>query len=304
MAAEILLLGKDGQAGWELQRSLLPLGPLTALGRRDLDLTDRAALEQGLQALAPRIIVNAAAYTAVDKAEQDVELAMAVNATVPAILADYCHRSGALLVHYSTDYVFDGAKEAPYREDDATGPLSVYGASKLAGEQAIIASGAAALLLRVSWVFGEQGNNFVKTILRLAAERDGLRVVADQFGAPTPAAFIADATALLLAALRQRPLPAGMATYHLSTRNPVSWHGFAQAIVAMAAEIPGFALKLGPEQIAAITTADYPLPARRPANSRLDTGRIEQDFGLHIPDWQPYLQRLLQQLAIRQGGRT
>lgn len=299
----ILLLGRDGQVGWQLQRSLAPHGPLTALARGDCDLADLDALRSAVRRVAPQVIVNAAAYTAVDKAESEPDLARRINAEVPGLLAAEAARSGALLVHYSTDYVFDGEKEGPYREDDPTGPASVYGRTKREGEEAIAAAGAQALIFRTSWVFGARGGNFVKTILRLARERDSLNVVADQTGSPTPAALIATVSGLALAAVRGGGLlaPGEARLYHLAAAAPVSWHAFAQRIVALASA-QGFVLKLAPEAIRAITTAEYPTPARRPRNSRLDCGRLEADLGLLMPHWQPYLERALQLLALKQNG--
>jgi len=299
----ILLFGRDGQVGWQLQRSLAPHGPLTALARDDCDLTDLDALRAAVRRVAPQIIVNAAAYTAVDKAESEPDLARRINAEVPGLLAAEAARSGALLMHYSTDYVFDGEKEGPYREDDPTAPASVYGRTKREGEEAIAAAGARALIFRTSWVFGARGGNFVKTILRLARERDALNVVADQTGSPTPAALIATVSGLAVAAVRRgNLLPPGEARlYHLAAADPVSWHAFAQRIVTLATA-QGFALKLAPEAVRAITTAEYPTPARRPRNSRLDCGRLEADFGLLMPSWQPYLERVLQLLALKQNG--
>ena len=298
MATEILLFGCNGQVGWELQRALAPLGEVRSLDAADCDLCDTIALTRVIHETAPRVIVNAAAYTAVDKAESDAETARRVNAEAPAAMAEAARQLGALLVHYSTDYVFDGRKPTPYLETDATAPQGVYGMSKRDGELAIAASGAAALILRTSWVFGAHGGNFVKTILRLAREKETLRVVADQIGSPTPAALLADATALILARLRQEAvggtLPVqGAELYHLAAAQPLSWHRFAVAIVeqAHALGLPG--LRLRPEAIAPITTAEYPLPALRPANSRLDCARLEQRFALRMPDWRPYLTRLL-----------
>lgn len=299
----ILLLGKDGQVGWQLQRSLAPLGTVTAVGRAECDLADTARLRQVIREVSPRIIVNAAAYTAVDKAEAEADLANLINAEAPAVIAEEAKSLDALLVHYSTDYVFDGCKSAPYVETDAPNPQSVYGRSKLAGEQAIMAAGCRALIFRTSWVFGARGNNFVKTILRLTAEGRVLRIVDDQIGSPTPAAMISDVTGLVLAALRHGgKLPETVTLYHLAAVNPVSWCVFARAIVACAANTPGFSGLPAPEAITAINTADYPLPAVRPINSRLDCSRLEADFGLELPDWQPYLSRMLQLLALKKAN--
>lgn len=299
----ILLLGKDGQVGWQLQRSLAPLGKVTAVGRGECDLADADRLRALLRAQRPQLIVNAAAYTAVDRAESEPELAWRVNAQAPGVLAEEAKALGSLLVHYSTDYVFDGGKPTPYVESDAPHPLSVYGRSKLAGEQAIAAAGCRALIFRTSWVFGARGHNFVKTVLRLAGEGRALRIVDDQIGSPTPAAMISSVTGLVLAVLRRGgALADGAQVYHLAAANPVSWCGFARAIVEDAARTPGFSGLPAPEAITAIATADYPLPAPRPANSRLDCGRLEADFGLAMPDWRPYLNRMLQLLALKSAN--
>jgi len=293
MAVDILLFGRNGQVGWELQRALAPLGNLLALSSADCDLRDADAVVRVIREAAPRIIVNAAAYTAVDKAESDVTTAMQINAQAPAAMAAEARRLGARLVHYSTDYVFDGGKAMPYLETDAASPQGMYGRSKHAGELAIAASGADALILRTSWVFGAHGGNFVKTILRLAREKDTLRVVNDQIGSPTPAALIADVTALALAHLRQDEITGGTQVFHLCAANPLSWYRFAVTIVEQAHALGLAGLMLRPEAIVPITTQEYPLPAPRPANSRLDCRKLEQRFDLHLPDWQPYLQRLL-----------
>jgi len=293
----LLLLGKDGQLGWELQRSLAPLGLMTAYGRGECDLNDQELLRARVLACRPSIIVNAAAYTAVDKAESEIGSAYAINAEAPRVLAECAAALGALLVHYSTDYVYDGAKTSPYVESDPVGPQGVYGASKLAGEEAIRNTGVRSLIFRTSWVFGEHGGNFVRTILRLASERDALSVVDDQVGAPTPAALIADVTAAALLRLDSgRGLGEGECRlYHLAAANPLSWCGFARHIVALAGGRAG-GLRLDADDIRPITSAEYPTAARRPANSRLDCSRLEADFRLCLPDWQPYLRRMLTQL--------
>jgi len=293
MAADILLFGRNGQVGWELQRALAPLGSVLALASADCDLRDADAVVRVIREAAPRIIVNAAAYTAVDKAESDAAMVMQINAQAPAVMAAEARRLGARLVHFSTDYVFDGRKATPYVETDAASPQSAYGRSKHAGELAIAASGAEALILRTSWVFGGHGGNFVKTILRLAHEKDTLRVVDDQIGSPTPAALIADVTALALAHLRQHEITEGAQIFHLCAANPLSWYRFAVTIVEQAHALRLAGLTLRPEAIVPITTQEYPLPAPRPANSRLDCRKLEQRFDLQLPDWQPYLQRLL-----------
>lgn len=272
----ILLTGKNGQVGWELGRALAPLGEVFAFDRGDLDLADPDRIRTLVRATRPDIIVNAAAYTAVDKAESEPPVAMAINAIAPGVLAEEARRLGALLVHYSTDYVFDGSKPIPYVEDDVPNPINVYGHSKLAGEQAIAAVGARHLILRTSWVYGLRGHNFLRTIERLAAERDELRIVSDQIGTPTWSRMIAGMTALLLS--RGNPLEG---LYHCAAGGETSWCGFAQAIVAKLEERQAKAPRVSP-----IPTAAYPLPAPRPANSRLDCGRLAQETGLRIPDWQ------------------
>ena len=291
----ILLLGGNGQVGTELQRSLAPVGELL-VGTRDgrlangdacerADFDDPAALARTAAALAPDIVVNAAAHTQVDKAESEPGAAFRANAEAPAALAATCARTGALLVHYSTDYVFDGTGTRPYREEDATAPPGVYGASKLAGEQAIAASGARHMIFRTAWVYAAHGRNFLRTMLRLAAERDELRVVADQRGTPTPAALIADVTAHILA---RSPTASGL--YHLTASGETTWHGFAEAIVDRAYALGQLARK---PRVVPITTADYPTPAARPAYSVLDCTRLQQDFGINLPDWREALDHTL-----------
>lgn len=300
----ILLLGKDGQVGWQLQRSLAPHGPLVACGRAQCDLSDPEQIRSVVREVRPSVIVNATAYTAVDKAESEPELARRINAEAPGILAEEAAVLGALLVHYSTDYVYDGTKTSPYVESDPTAPQSVYGQTKLAGEEAIRAVAGKSLIFRTSWVFGARGGNFVKTILRLAREKDSLNVVDDQVGSPTPAALIATVTGIALAMLGcgQRLEKGENRLYHLAAARPVSWCEFARTIVELAGQVPGFDLRLTPGAIRPISTAEYPTPARRPANSRLDCSRLESDFGLQMPDWQPYLARMLQLLALKQNG--
>lgn len=301
----LLIIGADGQVGWQLRRALAPLGRVVALDRRTgtlPDLADAAALRVALAANPADVIVNASAYTAVDKAETEEAAANAVNADAVRVMAEAAKANGGLLVHYSTDYVFDGKKEAPYVETDPTAPQGAYGRSKLAGEKAIATVAGRALIFRTSWVFAARGANFVKTILRLAGERDALRVVADQIGSPTPAELIADVTAQIVGqVLRGQVQVQSAEIYHLAAANPVSWHAFAQAIVTEALAA-GFPLKLDAAAIAPIATHEYPLPAARPANSRLSTAKLEAAFGLHLPDWQPYLQRLLDQLRREQAA--
>ena len=286
----ILVIGKNGQVGSALSEALRPLGHVTAVGRAEMDLTNPDAIRSVIRAAKPDIIVNAAAYTAVDKAESEPELAMQVNAIAPGIMAEEVLRLGALLVHYSTDYVFDGAKPAAYTESDIPSPLNVYGRTKLAGEQAIQATGAAHYILRTSWVYAAEGANFLNTILRLARERPELRIVNDQTGSPTWARAIADLTAQILAkALRSGDPSYGL--YHLTASGAVTWFGFAQAILAAAQKTPGFtAPRLTP-----ITTAEYPLPARRPVNSRLDSTRLSKTFGIQPATWQEMLAQCMRE---------
>ncbi|WP_054900449.1 dTDP-4-dehydrorhamnose reductase [Pseudomonas sp. NBRC 111131] len=298
---KILLLGKNGQVGWELQRALAPLGEVIALDRQgadDLcgDLADLAGLAATVRKVAPDVIVNAAAYTAVDKAESEQALAALINAEAPGILAREAAALGAWLIHYSTDYVFDGSGQARWQEDAATGPLSVYGRSKLEGEQAIAASGALAVVLRTSWVYAARGHNFAKTMLRLARERDALNVVADQFGAPTGAELIADVTAHILRRVACEQDASHLAgTYHLSAAGETSWHGFAQFVLAYASN-QGVALRVSAEQVGAISTEAYPVPAPRPRNSRLALGKLESTFTLKMPPWQQGVQRMMDEI--------
>lgn len=293
---KLLLLGKDGQVGWELQRALAPLGELVACGRAEGDLEDAAALAALVRRHQPDVIVNAAAYTAVDRAESERERARRVNAEAPAELAALARESGAWLVHYSTDYVFDGAKAGAYREDDLTAPMSVYGATKLEGEQAIVASGCRHLIFRTSWVFAARGGNFARTMLRLAGERDRLAVVNDQFGAPTSAELIADVTALCLYRGCAAPGVASLGgIYHLVAAGQTTWYDYARLVLAEAQAV-GMPLKAGPDAVAAIPTREFPTPARRPANSRLSTAKLEAAFGLRMPDWHDHVLRMLREI--------
>lgn len=291
---KILLLGKNGQVGTELQRTLLPLGTLVALDRSTADLEKPTALRSVLESHSPDVIVNAAAYTAVDKAETNQEAARAVNGESVAVIAAYAKERDALLVHYSTDYVFDGSKASPYQPADTTNPLSVYGATKRQGEEAIEASGCRFLVFRTSWVFSAHGGNFVKTILRLAKERDALNIVADQHGAPTSAELIADVSALAIAGHRQGLCKSGI--YHLTAAGHTTWHGLASHIVARAAA-NGVALKAAVERIAPIPTDAYPLPAPRPKNSRLDTSALSRALLVQFPDWTVHVNRTVDQLT-------
>ncbi len=294
---KILLLGKNGQVGWELQRSLAPLGEVLALDRHSTDfcgdLSQPERLAQTVRAWRPDVIVNAAAHTAVDKAESEPELAHGLNATAPATLAQVALETGAWLVHYSTDYVFNGQGEQPWQEGDATGPLSVYGHSKLAGEQAIAASGCQHLIFRTSWVYAARGGNFAKTMLRLAAERERLTVIDDQHGAPTGADLIADVTAHAICSAIQKPELAGV--YHLVAGGETTWHGYASHVVTQARKIqPELGLKV--TDIAPVPTTAFPTPAKRPLNSRMSTHKLQQAFGLVLPPWQQGVNRMLAEI--------
>jgi dTDP-4-dehydrorhamnose reductase len=291
----ILLLGKDGQVGRELQRTLLPFGDVAAFNRNQADLGNLDELEHRVRRMKPDLIVNAAAYTAVDKAESDRDTAFRINRDAVAVLADYAAQNGALLVHYSTDYVFDGDKTGAYLETDPTHPLSVYGLSKRAGEEAITASGCQALIFRTSWVFSSHGNNFIKTILRLAREKNNLNIVADQFGAPTSAELIADVTALAVAGYRAGRLAGGI--YHLTANGETHWHHLACHTVDRALA-NGARLQLEASAIRPIGTEDYPLPAKRPGNSRLNTGLLSSRLGLQLPDWTIHVNRAIDQLTL------
>lgn len=293
--ARLLLSGKNGQVGWELQRSLTPLGEVVALDRSGMDLADPDSIRRVVREIRPAIIVNAAAYTAVDRAESDIAAAMQVNGVAPGILAEEAARLKALLVHYSTDYVFDGTKEGAYREDDPTRPVSAYGRSKLAGEEAVRAAGAPHLIFRTSWVYAARGSNFLLTMLRLARERTELKIVDDQVGAPTWARAIADLTARALGAGggeqgRARELSG---IYHLTAGGAVSWCGFAEAIFAQArARLADFRVPA----VIPIPASEYPLPAPRPANSRLDNSKLAAVFGLTPPAWEVMLESCMREL--------
>ena len=293
---KILLLGKNGQVGWELQRSLSVLGELVALDRHSApcgDLSQPERLSETVRALRPDVIVNAAAHTAVDKAESEVQLARTLNAAAPAALAQAAAQTGAWLVHYSTDYVFDGRGQLPWLEGDATGPLGVYGQTKLEGEQAIAASGCRHLIFRTSWVYAARGGNFARTMLRLAQERERLTVIDDQHGAPTGADLIADVTAHAIRSALQRPALSGL--YHLVAGGETSWHGYARHAIARARELrPDLGWKVN--DIAPVPTSAFPTPAKRPLNSRLDTRKLQEAFGLRLPHWQPGVDRLLTEI--------
>jgi len=297
---KILLLGKDGQVGWELQRALAPLGELRACGRGEVDVADPEALRALVRGVAPDVIVNAAAYTAVDRAESDRSAAEACNAVAPGVLAEEAAARGAWLVHYSTDYVFDGAKEGAWVETDAANPLSVYGRTKYEGEQRIRASGARHLILRTSWVFAARGGNFAKTMLRLAKERETLSVVADQHGAPTAAELLADATALALHRIAWLGADADAlsGTYHLAASGSTTWYAYARHVLAQA-QAHGAVLKAGPDAVQAIASSAFPAPAVRPANSRLDCSKFCTRFGLALPDWSHHVDRMIAELSAQ-----
>jgi len=294
----VLLFGGNGQLGQELRRALAPLGEVVVTTRsgtlpdgtacETADFNAPASLTALLDRVRPDVVVNAAAYTAVDRAEDDRDAAWRANAEAPGVIARWCAAAGVPLVHYSTDYVFDGQGSRPYREEDATAPLGAYGGSKLDGEQAIRAAGGRHLIFRTAWVYASHSANFLRTMLRVGAERDVLRVVADQVGTPTPAALIADVTAQAL------QHPGGLSgTWHLTANGETSWHGFAEAIFAEA--VAAGKLARAPK-VEAITTAEYPTPAKRPAYSRLDVSKLESDFGIVLPGWQDGLKRVIAEL--------
>jgi dTDP-4-dehydrorhamnose reductase len=294
---KILLLGKNGQVGWELQRSLAPLAELVALDRHSNelcgDLGDLAGLADTIRRVRPDVIVNAAAHTAVDKAESEPDLARTLNALAPGVLAQEAAQLNALLVHYSTDYVFDGSGTRPWLETDTPAPLSVYGCSKLEGERAIQSSGVRHLIFRTSWVYAARGGNFAKTMLRLAQERERLTVIDDQFGAPTGADLLADVTAHAIRQVRQRPADTGL--YHLVAGGETTWNGYAKYVLAQA-ECAQAAIKIIAKEVAAVPTSAFPTPAARPLNSRLDTAKFQSTFGLSLPHWQQGVARMLAEI--------
>jgi dTDP-4-dehydrorhamnose reductase len=291
---KILLLGKNGQVGWELQRSLAPLGELIALDRHSVgqcgDLSNLAGLADTVRAIRPDVIVNAAAHTAVDRAESEPELANTLNALAPGVLAQEVAQLGALLVHYSTDYVFDGSGERPWQESDTPAPLSVYGHTKLAGEQRVQAPGVRHLIFRTSWVYGARGGNFAKTMLRLAQERERLTVINDQFGAPAGADLLADVTAHAIRQVLTQPQDCGL--YHLAAAGETTWHAYAQHVLAQA-RLAQPTLSLKATEVAPVPTSAFPTPARRPLNSRLSTQHLQSTFGLTLPPWQQGVNRML-----------
>jgi dTDP-4-dehydrorhamnose reductase len=308
MSLRLLITGANGQVGWHLQRTLAPLGEVMAIDVEQVDLTDLDAVARTVREFEPDVIANAAAYTAVDKAESEPSLAYAINVAAPAQMAEECARTGSLIIHYSTDYVYDGNKSGPYEERDATGPLSVYGDTKLAGDQAIIASGCAHIILRTTWVYDVRGKNFLRTVLRLAREKEELRMVGDQYGAPTWARGLAESTAIILARLLERNSVTGSwqsGLFHLTAAGQTSWAGFAQAILEdydalldWPAETGEFGGELKAKRVIEITSDQYQTPARRPRNSVLSNAQIQAAFGIVLPDWRTQLQLALQD-AIR-----
>ncbi len=294
---KILLFGKNGQVGWELQRSLAPLGELIALdsASREMcgDFSDPAELARTVRTVAPDVIVNAAAYTAVDKAESEAELARTVNALAPGVLAEEALHANSWLIHYSTDYVFDGSGDQPWLETDATAPLNVYGATKLEGEQLIQQSGCRHLILRTSWVYGARGGNFIRTMLRLAGERDSLNIIDDQIGSPTGADLLADVTAHAIRSALQRPEVSGL--YHLVAGGEISWYGYARFVIDFAAR-SGVDIKVPPNAIMPVPTSAFPTPAKRPHNSRMNTGKLRQTFDLNLPSWEVGVARMLSEV--------
>ncbi len=295
---KILLLGKNGQVGWELQRALTPLGELIALDRHAEqglcgDLSQLSALQSTLTQLKPDLIVNAAAYTAVDKAESEPDVAHTINALACGVMAEAAQRTGACLIHYSTDYVFDGSGQIHWIETDKTAPLGVYGASKLAGERLIQQSGCRHLILRTSWVYSARGNNFAKTMLRLAQERDTLNVIGDQIGAPTGAELLADVTAQIARTAYQQPEVTGI--YHLAASGETSWYHYARFVLEQASRA-GVALKVDASAVQAIPSSAYPTPAKRPHNSRLSTYKLAHIFDINLPSWETGVARMLAEI--------
>ena len=288
---KILLLGKNGQLGWELSKRLLSLGDVVALDRSQCDLSTPEVIPKVIQEIKPDIVVNAAAYTAVDKAEEEEEAANIINGHSVAVLAEQAKKHHALLIHYSTDYVFDGLKSSPYTEEDTPCPINAYGRSKLLGEQAIQKSGVQYLIFRTSWVYAARGNNFIKTMLRLASERDELKVISDQIGAPTSATLIADVTVEVIRQLTSKSQSKSISElYHLAASGETSWFGFARLLIESAI-LNGQHLKLSPDCVVPISTAEYTLPAKRPSNSRLDTTKLRADYRISIPKWEEQVEQ-------------
>jgi len=298
---KILLLGKNGQVGWELQRSLMPLGEVIALNRSQCDLSHPEVIPAIVQNIKPDVIVNAAAYTAVDKAEDDEALANIINAISVGVLAEEAKKLNALFVHYSTDYVFDGTKESPYTEDDAPNPINAYGRTKLSGEKAIIQSNCDYLILRTTWVYAARGSNFLKTMLRLVQEREELSIVADQHGVPTWARNIADATVHIISAVQRERQVSHFASniFHLSASGKTTWYGFAGAIIKQVRQLV-LPENIKTERVLPIATKEYPLPATRPKNSQIDSSSLEGRFGIVLPEWHDAMELCLNELLEAQ----
>lgn len=292
---KILVTGKNGQVGNELQRSLAPLGEVVAVDVEDYDLTDTTTIVSLVEKIKPSLIVNPAAYTAVDKAEGEPEIAFAINATAPKFLAAQANLMHIPIIHYSTDYVFDGLKDGVYFENDPVNPQSIYGKTKWQGEKNVRAMCSKHIILRTSWVFGAHGGNFLKTILKLAQESDELKIIADQFGAPTSARLLADSTAEIAKQLLNGDAATKAGTYHLVASGETTWHGYASKVVELANQL-GVKTKIQAQNIQPIPTEAYPLPAPRPKNSRLNTQKIRNTFGIEIPDWSLDVEQVLKQV--------
>ena len=294
-----MLTGANGQVGWELARSLLPIGEVVSLTRQQCDLSRPETLPCIVQEIEPDVVVNAAAYTAVDRAEEEEHLATIINGTAVGVLAEAARKRNALFIHYSTDYVFDGTKVGAYTEEDEPSPINAYGCSKLVGEEAVRHVGGDHLVFRTSWVYAARSNNFVRTILRLGKERDELKVVADQFGAPTSAELIADVTALVLSGIAmdpsQREKVSG--TYHLTAAGRTSWYGYTKLIMEVA-ETNGYPLRVSSDKVIPINTDDFPRPAKRPLNSQLDTANLKSIFDIRIPLWEGYVRRCVTEIVL------
>lgn len=293
---KILVTGKNGQVGHELMRSLAPLGQVVGVDVKECDLAQSAAIDALLERVRPDIIINPAAYTEVDKAESEPTIAHAVNVQAPKLLARYASRHNIPIIHFSTDYVFDGKKDAPYNEDDEANPSSVYGKTKWLGEEAIRKLAAKHIIIRTSWVFGSHGVNFLKTMLKLASERDKLSVVSDQFGAPTSARLLADAVAQIVTELGEPGSYRKYGTYNIAARGETSWHGYAQVVVEKAIKL-GMNVKINPKDIKPISSKEYPMPAPRPANSRLDTTKVSTVFSVSLHKWQDEVEKVIQELV-------
>lgn len=291
----ILVTGRDGQVGWELARSLAALGEVTATGRAELDLCSDNSIREVVRAVQPNLIVNAAAYTAVDRAESETELARRINAGAVAVLAAEAKRANAAVIHYSTEYVFDGSKLEPYMETDAPNPLSVYGETKLAGERTLAESGVPSMVLRTSWVYGTRGKNFLRTILKLAAEKPELRIVDDQIGAPTWSRDIAQATSAIVKQWMAADPRERAEIYHLTASGATTWYGFAAELLRLCESLPNVNAKR--THLVPISTAEYPTPATRPKNSRLDCGKLAREFHCRLPDWRDSAAAVMAEIA-------